>query len=101
MMPQKRHPDMLELIRGRCGTVYGDLFAVMTTLKGCRSATTATSQKISGSFSGGYDTVSSCRPACVPPPLGWAGGVPLTERSGSQARRVTATASRPGQPPAG
>ncbi len=27
MMPQKRNPDMLELIRGRCGNVYGDLFA--------------------------------------------------------------------------
>jgi argininosuccinate lyase len=34
MMPQKRNPDMLELIRGRCGNVYGDLFALMTILKG-------------------------------------------------------------------
>ena len=33
-MPQKRNPDMLELIRGRCGNVYGDLFALMTILKG-------------------------------------------------------------------
>ncbi|MGA3066313.1 MAG: lyase family protein, partial [Tepidisphaeraceae bacterium] len=34
MMPQKRNPDMLELIRGRCGNVYGDLFALLTILKG-------------------------------------------------------------------
>lgn len=34
MMPQKRNPDMLELVRGRCGSVYGDLFALMTILKG-------------------------------------------------------------------
>ena len=34
MMPQKRNPDMLELIRGRCGNVYGDLVALMTILKG-------------------------------------------------------------------
>ena len=33
MMPQKRNPDILELIRGRCGNVYGDLFAFMTILK--------------------------------------------------------------------
>lgn len=34
MMPQKRNPDMLELIRGRCGNVYGDLVALLTILKG-------------------------------------------------------------------
>jgi argininosuccinate lyase len=34
MMPQKRNPDMLELIRGRCGNIYGNLVALMTTLKG-------------------------------------------------------------------
>jgi len=34
MMPQKRNPDMLELIRGRCGNVYGNLVSLLTTLKG-------------------------------------------------------------------
>lgn len=34
MMPQKRNPDMLELIRGRCGGVYGHLVALLTILKG-------------------------------------------------------------------
>ncbi len=34
MMPQKRNPDMLELIRGRCGNIYGNHFALATILKG-------------------------------------------------------------------
>ncbi len=34
MMPQKRNPDMLELIRGRAGGVYGDLMAMLTICKG-------------------------------------------------------------------
>ncbi len=33
MMPQKRNPDMLELIRGKSGTVYGALVAMLTILK--------------------------------------------------------------------
>jgi len=34
MMPQKRNPDMLELIRGRCGDLYGRLMALLTLNKG-------------------------------------------------------------------
>ncbi len=34
IMPQKKNPDVLELLRGRCGRVYGDLTALLTTLKG-------------------------------------------------------------------
>jgi argininosuccinate lyase len=33
MMPQKKNPDALELIRGKCGTVYGALIAILTILK--------------------------------------------------------------------
>jgi len=33
MMPQKRNPDLLELIRAKAGTVYGALVAMLTTLK--------------------------------------------------------------------
>jgi argininosuccinate lyase len=33
MMPQKRNPDMLELIRGKTGSVYGALIAMLTILK--------------------------------------------------------------------
>ena len=34
MMPQKRNPDVLELMRGKTGTVYGALIAMLTILKG-------------------------------------------------------------------
>jgi len=34
MMPQKQNPDMLELIRGKTGGVYGNLVALLTMLKG-------------------------------------------------------------------
>ena len=34
IMPQKKNPDVAELIRGKTGRVYGDLLALLTTLKG-------------------------------------------------------------------
>ena len=34
IMPQKKNPDMAELCRGKTGRVYGDLMALLTTLKG-------------------------------------------------------------------
>ena len=34
IMPQKKNPDVAELVRGRAGRIIGDLVAVLTTLKG-------------------------------------------------------------------
>lgn len=34
IMPQKKNPDVAELIRGKCGRLYGNLTAVLTTMKG-------------------------------------------------------------------
>jgi len=34
IMPQKKNPDMAELVRGKTGRVYGDLMALLTTMKG-------------------------------------------------------------------
>jgi len=34
LMPQKKNPDSLELIRGKCGRVFGGLHALMVTMKG-------------------------------------------------------------------
>ncbi len=34
MMPQKRNPDMAELVRGKTGRVYGDLVSLLTVMKG-------------------------------------------------------------------
>ena len=34
IMPQKKNPDMAELLRGKCGRVYGDLMRLLTVMKG-------------------------------------------------------------------
>ncbi len=34
MMPQKKNPDVAELVRGKTGRVYGNLIALLTTMKG-------------------------------------------------------------------
>ena len=34
IMPQKKNPDPLELIRGKTGSIYGNLFSMLTVLKG-------------------------------------------------------------------
>jgi argininosuccinate lyase len=60
MMPQKRNPDMLELIRGRCGNVYGDLFALMTILKGLPIGYNRDLQEDKRIVFRAYDTVSQC-----------------------------------------
>jgi len=60
MMPQKRNPDMLELIRGRCGCVYGDLFALLTILKGLPIGYNRDLQEDKRIVFRAYDTVSSC-----------------------------------------
>src|SRR5436190_18596858 len=33
IMPQKKNPDMIELVRGKAGTVYGHLMNLLTTIK--------------------------------------------------------------------
>jgi argininosuccinate lyase len=60
MMPQKRNPDMLELIRGRCGNVYGDLVALLTILKGLPIGYNRDLQEDKRIVFRAYDTVSSC-----------------------------------------
>ena len=60
MMPQKRNPDTLELIRGRCGTVYGNLFALLTILKGLPIGYNRDLQEDKRHVFQAYDTVSAC-----------------------------------------
>ena len=38
LMPQKKNPDMAELTRGKTGRLYGNLFSLLTTLKGLPSS---------------------------------------------------------------
>lgn len=60
MMPQKRNPDMLELIRGRCGTVYGDLVSLLTLCKGLPIGYNRDLQEDKRLIFRAYDTASAC-----------------------------------------
>ncbi len=37
IMPQKKNPDVAELVRGKTGRVYGDLVSLLTVMKGLPS----------------------------------------------------------------
>lgn len=60
IMPQKKNPDMAELVRGKTGRVYGDLFALFTTLKGLPLAYNKDMQEDKESVFDAVDTVKSC-----------------------------------------
>lgn len=60
MMPQKRNPDMLELIRGKTGSVYGSLMAMLTLLKGLPSTYNRDLQEDKLHIFSAADVVSQC-----------------------------------------
>ena len=60
IMPQKKNPDFAELIRGRTGKVYGDLFALLTMMKGLPLAYDRDMQEDKESLFDAFDTVRSC-----------------------------------------
>ena len=60
MMPQKRNPDMLELIRGRCGGVYGNLIALLTICKGLPIGYNRDLQEDKRHVFAAYDSVTDC-----------------------------------------
>ena len=60
IMPQKKNPDMAELVRGKTGRVYGDLMALLTTLKGLPLAYNKDMQEDKESVFDAVDTVHIC-----------------------------------------
>lgn len=61
IMPQKKNPDVAELIRGKTGRVYGSLFSLLTTLKGLPLAYDKDLQE---DKEGVFDTIDTLK-ACV------------------------------------
>ncbi|WP_071143191.1 argininosuccinate lyase [Acidaminococcus timonensis] len=57
MMPQKKNPDISELVRGKTGRVYGHLTALLTTLKGLPLAYNKDLQEDKEGFFDAIDTV--------------------------------------------
>ncbi len=60
IMPQKKNSDMAELVRGKCGRVYGDLMALLTTLKGLPLAYNKDMQEDKEAIFDALDTVKAC-----------------------------------------
>ena len=66
IMPQKKNPDMAELVRGKTGRVFGDLMALLTTLKGLPLAYNKDMQEDKESVFDAVDTVKMCLQVFVP-----------------------------------
>ncbi len=66
IMPQKKNPDMAELCRGKTGRVYGDLMALLTTLKGLPLAYNKDMQEDKEAVFDAVDTVKLCLQVFTP-----------------------------------
>ena len=60
MMPQKKNPDVAELIRGKTGRVYGDLTALLTVMKGIPLAYNKDMQEDKEAYFDSMDTLLHC-----------------------------------------
>ncbi|MDR0434482.1 MAG: argininosuccinate lyase [Gracilibacteraceae bacterium] len=60
IMPQKKNPDVAELVRGKTGRVYGDLFALLTVMKGLPLAYNKDLQEDKECVFDAVDTVQKC-----------------------------------------
>ncbi|MCD8116052.1 MAG: argininosuccinate lyase [Oscillospiraceae bacterium] len=66
IMPQKKNPDMAELIRGKTGRVYGDLTALLTVLKGLPLAYNKDMQEDKQAVFDAVDTAKLCLSVMAP-----------------------------------
>ncbi len=66
IMPQKKNPDMAELVRGKTGRVYGDLMGTLTMLKGLPLAYNKDMQEDKEAVFDSVETVKLCLGIFVP-----------------------------------
>ncbi len=66
IMPQKKNPDMAELVRGKTGRVYGDLVAMLTVLKGLPLAYNKDMQEDKENVFDAADTLKMCVDVMTP-----------------------------------
>ena len=62
IMPQKKNPDMAELIRGKTGRVYGNLMGMLTVMKGLPLAYNKDMQEDKEGVFDAIDTIKMCVP---------------------------------------
>ncbi|HEY5838627.1 MAG TPA: argininosuccinate lyase [Pyrinomonadaceae bacterium] len=60
LMPQKKNPDSMELVRGKAGRVFGHLTSLLTTMKGLPLAYNKDMQEDKEALFDTVDTVSAC-----------------------------------------
>jgi argininosuccinate lyase len=60
LMPQKKNPDSMELVRGKAGRIFGDLQALLTTMKGLPLAYNKDMQEDKEATFDAFDTTSIC-----------------------------------------
>lgn len=66
IMPQKKNPDITELIRGKTGRVYGDLTTLLTMMKGLSLAYNKDMQEDKQAIFDAIDTVKLCLKTFIP-----------------------------------
>lgn len=66
IMPQKKNPDIAELIRGKTGRVYGSLMALLTVMKALPLAYNKDMQEDKECIFDSYDTVKQCLEVFTP-----------------------------------
>ena len=66
IMPQKKNPDIAELVRGKSGRVFGDLTTLLTAMKGLPLAYNKDMQEDKEAVFDALDTVSMCLTAFTP-----------------------------------
>ena len=62
IMPQKKNPDVAELVRGKTGRIYGDLIALLTVMKGLPLAYNKDMQEDKEPVFDAIDTIEMCIP---------------------------------------
>ena len=65
-MPQKKNPDIAELVRGKSGRVFGDLMGLLTVMKGLPLAYNKDMQEDKEAVFDAFDTVKMCLTAFLP-----------------------------------
>jgi argininosuccinate lyase len=66
IMPQKKNPDVAELVRGKTGRVYGHLQGVLTVMKGLPLAYNSDMQEDKEALFDVIDTLKACLGVCAP-----------------------------------
>ncbi|MBQ2092649.1 MAG: argininosuccinate lyase [Clostridia bacterium] len=66
IMPQKKNPDIPELVRGKSGRVFGDLMTLLTVMKGLPLAYNKDMQEDKEAIFDAFDTVEMCLTAFTP-----------------------------------